>query len=205
MPGNHVTVDRIARYRCFREGRSRVDAARLASLGVGTAQRIDQGIHFLQRPELATRVDRRITKISADWSVAASQYIESHLEAPAKAVSRLAGIRGHVAKWRIAAANRPPEHSPAASGVRGIAAIRDRVIFGNSRAQGRRGHKRQQPLMAQGFLACLIILLDFCTAKGLLLHRKKPDIVAAFEIGRSLSLLKGSENPLQSQTFRLLV
>ena len=40
----------------------------------------------MQRPELATRVDRRITKISADWSVAASQYIESHLEAPAKAV-----------------------------------------------------------------------------------------------------------------------
>jgi hypothetical protein len=108
-------------------------------------------------------------------------------------------------KRRIPAVERSPKMAPVVYAVRGIAAIRDRVIFGNSRAQGRRGHKRQQPLMAQGFLACLIILLDFCTAKGLLLHRKKPDIVAAFEIGRSLSLLKGSENPLQSQTFRLLV
>jgi hypothetical protein len=38
--------------------------------------------------------------------------------------------------WRIAADNRLPENPPSASAVRGIAAIRDRVMFGNSRAQG---------------------------------------------------------------------
>jgi hypothetical protein len=40
-----------------------------------------------------------------------------------------------VGKWRIAADNRLPENPPSASAVRGIATIRDRVIFGSSRAQ----------------------------------------------------------------------
>ena len=65
--------------------------------------------------------------------------------------------------WRILAVERSPKIAPVVSAVRGIAIIRDRLIFGNSRAQGLRGQKQQETLMAQGFLTCLIIL-DFCTA-----------------------------------------
>jgi hypothetical protein len=38
--------------------------------------------------------------------------------------------------WRIAATERSPKIVPAASAVRGIATIRDRVLFGNNPAQG---------------------------------------------------------------------
>jgi hypothetical protein len=38
--------------------------------------------------------------------------------------------------WRIPAVERSPKIVPAAPAVRGIATIPDRLIFGNSRAQG---------------------------------------------------------------------
>jgi hypothetical protein len=38
--------------------------------------------------------------------------------------------------WRMAAVERSPKMAPVVSAVRGIVTIRDRVIFGNSCAQG---------------------------------------------------------------------
>jgi DNA-binding transcriptional ArsR family regulator len=64
----------------------------------------------------------------------------------------------HVRSWRIPAVERSPKIFPVVSAVGGIATIRDRVIFGNSRAQGLRGKKEHRTLIVQGFIAGLIIL-----------------------------------------------
>ena len=67
----------------------------------------------------------------------------------------------NVSNWRIAAAERSPKIVPAASAVRGIGTIRDRVIF-ETAPLTLKGSKQQKTLAAQGVLACLIIL-EICT------------------------------------------
>jgi hypothetical protein len=86
MPGKHITVDRIAKYRSLRKGRSRFDAARIVLISVNSARRVDQGSHFSQRPVLATYPASRRGKRSMMWNDMALEYIASHPGALAKAV-----------------------------------------------------------------------------------------------------------------------
>ena len=83
MPGKHITVDRVAKYRSLRASRS--DAARIVLISVNSARRIDQGSHFCQRAVLATHPASRQSKRSMMWSDTALEYIASHPGAPAKA------------------------------------------------------------------------------------------------------------------------
>jgi transposase len=86
MPGKHITLDRVAKYRSAREKWSRPTAARMALVSVVSARRIDYGVHFSQRSTVAKPSARRASKVSVIWSDEASQHIESHPGARAKAV-----------------------------------------------------------------------------------------------------------------------
>jgi hypothetical protein len=54
--------------------------------------------------------------------------------------------------WRIAADNRLPENPPSASAVRGIAAIRDRVIFRKVALKAEGVKNSNKPLWRNAFL-----------------------------------------------------
>jgi len=86
MPGKHITVDRVAKYRSLRKGRSRFDAARMVLISINSARRIDQGSHFCQRPALATYPASRRNQRSIMWSDMVPEYIASHSGAAAKTV-----------------------------------------------------------------------------------------------------------------------
>jgi hypothetical protein len=86
MPGKHITSDRVARYRSAREKWSRPNAARMALISIGSARRIDQGIHYGQRSAMARPSACRTSKVAMIWSNEASLYIAAHSDARAKEV-----------------------------------------------------------------------------------------------------------------------
>jgi transposase len=78
MPGKHITDDRLSKYRSAHKKWNRQTAARMASISVNSARRIDRGIHVSQRPAMDLRTARRGSKLSTRWSEVASTYIASH-------------------------------------------------------------------------------------------------------------------------------
>jgi transposase len=86
VPGKHITLDRVAKYRSARETWSRPKAARMALFSVASARRIDRGDHFGQRSTVARPSACRTSKLSVIWSDEASRHIASHPGARAKAV-----------------------------------------------------------------------------------------------------------------------
>jgi transposase len=86
MPGKHITLDRVAKYRSAREKWSRPDAARMALISIGSARRIDQGTHYGLRSAVARPSACRTSKLAMIWSEEASPYIAAHPDARAKTV-----------------------------------------------------------------------------------------------------------------------
>jgi hypothetical protein len=86
MPGKHITLDRVAKYRSAREKWSRPDAARMALISIGSARRIDQGTHYGLRSAVARPSACRTSKLAMIWSDEASPYIAAHPDARAKTV-----------------------------------------------------------------------------------------------------------------------
>jgi hypothetical protein len=78
MPGKHITDDRLSKYRSAHKKWNRQTAARIASISVNSARRIDRGIHVSQRPAMDLQTARGGSKLSTRWSEVASTYIASH-------------------------------------------------------------------------------------------------------------------------------
>ena len=84
MTGKHITTDRIAKYRRYREKHNRQKSAAFSRLSITSAWRIDKGIHFRLKP--ARPREPRRKKLLAIWTAVALPYIQCHPGVPARLV-----------------------------------------------------------------------------------------------------------------------